>query len=109
MGLVRCPDCGSEVSTKAKVCPSCGRGLRISMGKEWSTLEPKEKLVVHSGFIVVSLILAWVVLFGVDLLTDDVGFIWSLVQHLYWLIFGLLALGFWKGLLDAFNRGELNG
>ena len=25
MSLVRCPDCGNEISTEAYVCPKCGR------------------------------------------------------------------------------------
>ncbi len=25
MGLLDCPDCGSQVSARAPVCPSCGR------------------------------------------------------------------------------------
>lgn len=29
MSLMRCPDCNSGVSTEARVCPNCGRPIRI--------------------------------------------------------------------------------
>ncbi len=27
MALVTCPDCSTEISTKAEACPKCGRSL----------------------------------------------------------------------------------
>lgn len=32
MALSKCPDCGQEVSTKAKSCPKCGRSLKSKKG-----------------------------------------------------------------------------
>lgn len=31
MAMVRCPDCGQEVSSKATSCPHCGRTLKRSL------------------------------------------------------------------------------
>lgn len=30
MALIKCPECGKEVSDNAKVCPNCGRALKNS-------------------------------------------------------------------------------
>src|SRR5258708_38722816 len=32
MGLVKCPDCGTEVSTNAVTCPKCGRVMASAAG-----------------------------------------------------------------------------
>lgn len=34
MALVRCPDCGSEVSDKAPACLKCGRPLGSNAGRQ---------------------------------------------------------------------------
>lgn len=34
MPLTTCPDCESEVSTKASACPNCGRPVREERGSE---------------------------------------------------------------------------
>lgn len=30
MALIKCPECGKEISDAAKICPNCGRSLRSS-------------------------------------------------------------------------------
>lgn len=30
MALIKCPECGKEISDNAKVCPNCGRALKPS-------------------------------------------------------------------------------
>ena len=32
MTLIRCPDCGRDVSDAARACPACGRPLRAAIG-----------------------------------------------------------------------------
>ena len=32
MALTTCPDCGTKVSTKARACPHCGRGIKLFAG-----------------------------------------------------------------------------
>lgn len=29
MALIKCPDCGKEISSSAKSCPNCGRPLEV--------------------------------------------------------------------------------
>lgn len=40
MALIKCPDCGKEVSNKAPVCPNCGRpiaptGIYSFLSQRW--------------------------------------------------------------------------
>lgn len=37
MGLLKCPDCGRDVSDKAQACPQCGRPM--AMGSEPRVVE----------------------------------------------------------------------
>ena len=34
MAMINCPDCRHAVSTMAKTCPNCGRGLDIWKGNQ---------------------------------------------------------------------------
>lgn len=40
MALIKCPDCGKEISDKAPVCPNCGRpiaptGIYTFLSQRW--------------------------------------------------------------------------
>lgn len=40
MALIKCPDCGKEISDKAPVCPNCGRpiaptGIYSFLSQRW--------------------------------------------------------------------------
>ena len=35
MALIKCPDCGKDISTEALACPSCGRPVKSGQGS-WS-------------------------------------------------------------------------
>ncbi len=37
MALIKCPDCGSDVSTAAANCPHCGRPMAVLSGKAVQT------------------------------------------------------------------------
>lgn len=28
MAMIKCPECGKEISNKAKTCPNCGRDMK---------------------------------------------------------------------------------
>ena len=47
MALVKCPDCGTEVSTQATACPKCGRAGNYSAPKA----KPKTSIFI-AGFLV---------------------------------------------------------
>ena len=57
MALIKCPDCGKDISTLAKNCPSCGRPMKNNeeWKKEWQDMPEFEmedlssfrKIVVH--------------------------------------------------------------
>jgi len=65
MALMKCPDCGREVSDKARACPQCGRSL-YSIRRNW----PKEALALALlvGGIALGALLfiaVWLLVFGV--------------------------------------------
>jgi|GEM_PF-5631014 len=39
MAVIKCPDCGKEVSTKAESCPNCGRILIKKTGCVWGFIK----------------------------------------------------------------------
>lgn len=52
MALIKCPDCGREVSDKATACVHCGCPLaeEVTRLKENSWLEEKEAIIAKDGF-----------------------------------------------------------
>ncbi len=56
MSLIKCPECGKEISDKAATCPNCGMPLRredrgtydviITREKQWFLVNPKIKVTV---------------------------------------------------------------
>ena len=59
MALIKCPECGKEISDKATVCPNCGMPLRredrgtydvtITRENQWFLINPKIKITVDSA------------------------------------------------------------
>ncbi|MEY8424583.1 zinc ribbon domain-containing protein [Lachnospiraceae bacterium 38-14] len=59
MSLIKCPECGKEISDKAATCPNCGMPLRredrgtydviITREKQWFLVNPKIKIIVDSA------------------------------------------------------------
>ena len=58
MALIKCPECGKEISDKALACPNCGMPLRsedrgtynvtIHREKQWFLINPKTKITVDN-------------------------------------------------------------
>lgn len=53
MALIKCPECGKEISEKAKACPNCGLPLEVSSGeqnvsenKDTSTIKKTNKKIL---------------------------------------------------------------
>ncbi|MCI7421584.1 MAG: zinc ribbon domain-containing protein [Alphaproteobacteria bacterium] len=85
MSLKKCPDCGTEVSTKALTCPKCGRRLR----------KPKRSLfgkLVALVFWLFEIVILSLMFFGV-------GFGNFLISVFLWFV-GTVVLG----LLMLFTR-----
>ena len=59
MALIKCPECGKEISDKAPACPNCGIPLRredrgtydviITREKQWYLINPKVKITIDSA------------------------------------------------------------
>lgn len=59
MALIKCPECGKEISDKATTCPNCGMPLRredrgtynvvITREKQWYLINPKMKVTVDAA------------------------------------------------------------
>ena len=57
MGLIRCPDCGKDVSTSALTCPNCGRPIEIARQQKAN----RSCLLVGCGLPVVLALIAIVI------------------------------------------------
>jgi len=55
--LVRCPDCGHQVSRLAETCPSCARPLRPAAPREGLFLRTMNQLVAVGFWLPVFLLL----------------------------------------------------
>ena len=65
MALVKCPECGKEISDSATTCPNCGVNVQKLWKKqkqaekdqkameEWSKMTPKEKRTGIIGLIII--------------------------------------------------------
>ena len=59
MALIKCPECGKEISDKTTACPNCGMPLRredrgtydvtITRENQWFLINPKIKITVDSA------------------------------------------------------------
>lgn len=54
MALIKCSQCGHEVSDKAKVCPKCGNKMAASGDKDNSTIKIVGAVVVVALLIAIS-------------------------------------------------------
>ena len=52
MALIRCPECGKEISDSAQVCPNCG--CKTELGNQNEIM--KTSLLVDIGFTVLGII-----------------------------------------------------
>ena len=62
MALIKCKECGKEISDKAKTCPNCGnptKSKRFDIDKEVSTL--KKFLIVGIVVIAFAIVAFWIV------------------------------------------------
>lgn len=57
MSLIKCPECGKEVSDKASACPNCG--YRISHLEKSSTLKKYAKICIICLLVVVAIIVLY--------------------------------------------------
>ena len=55
MPLTECPDCATQISTEAYVCPKCGRPT----GKQPPSLIKWRKIVILWAVLVVAFLLIW--------------------------------------------------
>lgn len=59
MALIKCPECGKEISDKASACPNCGMPLRsedrgtyditITRKKQWFLINPDATITVDNS------------------------------------------------------------
>lgn len=57
MALIKCPECGKEISDRAISCPACGRPIVQATpieitGKKWKRLQLLCALAILSGIII---------------------------------------------------------
>lgn len=62
MALIKCKECGKEISSQSKTCPNCGNPTKskgFDIDKEVSAL--KKVLIVGIVLIVIAIITFWIV------------------------------------------------
>jgi membrane protein YdbS with pleckstrin-like domain len=94
MALVKCPDCGRDVSTAATMCPQCGRPMAAvaapapatpvaSSGKEETLWHGTPSWLLLLGKIIravlVAIILPVIYYFGRDFLAQYSTIVWSII------------------------------
>lgn len=58
MAMIKCQECGHEISDKAKTCPNCGAKLSFQRGTiEWKL----DKMKIIAVFLVVIAIFVWAI------------------------------------------------
>ena len=62
MALIRCPECGKEISDSAQVCPNCG--CKTELGNQNEIM--KTSLLADIGFTVLGIICAFVAYYTVS-------------------------------------------
>src|SRR5712692_3553709 len=75
MALVKCPDCGHDVSTAASACPNCGRPMAAMAAPTPQTAPPvKEETLWHGTP-------SWLLLFGKVVLAFVVAIVLILIYY----------------------------
>lgn len=109
MPLIRCPECGGDIATTAKRCPSCDSKVVIIGGREISSYSFVEKLAGVVLLVIASLLVSWILVSGLEWLVSSSRLAASYVNAIYWwMFFGitfLVIIEFFKKL----GEGELNG
>ena len=49
MAMIKCPECGKEISSKAEACPNCGMPIRGRQKKEPSSVAKILKIIFGLG------------------------------------------------------------
>lgn len=58
MAMIKCQECGHQISDKAKTCPNCGAYLRFQHGtNEWKL----DKMIVIAVFVAIVAIFIWLI------------------------------------------------
>lgn len=78
MGMIKCIDCGQDISDSSKICPNCGCPTSKSIKAEkdrktqeaWNNMSPKEKKI---GTIVTIVIFAVIAIFLYKACSGSVG------------------------------------
>ena len=61
MALIKCPECGKEISDKAISCPGCGAPMGQQMTSAYQMLIPQEKYKSSMGSLLrLSVFLTWI-------------------------------------------------
>ncbi|MDO5562202.1 MAG: zinc ribbon domain-containing protein [Synergistaceae bacterium] len=68
MAMIKCPECGKEISDSAEVCPNCGKSMKKIASP--SQVKPQKGGKMKKVFISIFVILICLMLFGM-LLGDD--------------------------------------
>ncbi|PYQ59678.1 MAG: hypothetical protein DMF58_10800 [Acidobacteria bacterium] len=91
MPLVKCPDCGRDVSSAAPSCPQCGRPMAAVAPPQPQSSGGKEETLWHGTpswllllgkiirAVIVAIVLPLIYYFGRDFLAQYYGIVWSII------------------------------
>ncbi len=91
MALVKCPDCGRDVSTAATACPQCGRPMAAVAAPQPPAGSTKEERLWHGTpswllllgkiirAVIVAIVLPLIYYFGHDFLAQYSMIVWAII------------------------------
>src|SRR5712691_4867029 len=91
MALVKCPDCGRDVSTAATACPQCGRPMAAVAAPPAQPAPGKEETLWHGTpssllafgkiiqAVLVAIVLPLIYYFGSDFLAQYSVIVWAII------------------------------
>lgn len=62
MALIKCPECGSEVSDRAQACPRCGRPLNPYAAPFVQAQAPRAPVPATTGRVLLAIVLGFITL-----------------------------------------------
>lgn len=95
MALIKCSECGKEISDQAEICPNCGVKTKACQVKQAN--QETEKAINTASLISIVFVIIGIVLLGSSLIT----IFENLDKYSYWIKYG------WADYSDVFSIGDV--
>ncbi len=102
MALIKCPECGAEISEKAYKCPHCGRENQVLLNVKENEKRQQQKRII--GIIIIVVVLAALVISALILFEKNGH---KSNDHLYGLKWGTDIESAYKKIQKVYSKSEL--